>query len=353
MRSSRCIDSRPRNPVLLSSLFQYSRIAFESFLYGPAYAMVRNLIDHPEPHEPEKLWSLINSNQGRWIADNYPPKFIRRMLIAGKMRQDHKSGIAEHYDVSNDFYKLFLDEKFMFYSCADFHSPSESLEEAQTHKANFLADLIDPQPGEKILDLGCGWGPMLRHLNERTGDKSNLYGYTLSEEQIRHNDEHNGFNVELKNFVTSDYPSEFFDKIYSIGSWEHVRLADLDKVTPKLFDALKPKGRLIKHFICPLDGGLTNDVVVAQLFFPGSYIPGYPTQMKTFEKAGFKVTHQSIHDYRPTLRAWFDNLVANKEAAIEMVGLGTYNRYLVFFACSHNYFERRQAILFRAVFEKP
>lgn len=100
-------------------------------LFAPGqkgYAMVRNLIDHPEPHEPEELWSLINSKQGRGIADNYPPKFVRKMLIAGRMRQDHKSGIAEQYDDSNDFYKLFLDLKFMFYSCADFHSADETMD---------------------------------------------------------------------------------------------------------------------------------------------------------------------------------------------------------------------------------
>lgn len=322
-------------------------------VYGPAYAAVENLINNPTPHDPEQLWDLINSNKGRWLAESYPPRWMRKLLISGTMNQAHKAGISKHYDLSNDFYELVLDQKYQFYSCADFKEPGDSLEQAQTNKADFIANLVDPQPDEKILDLGCGWGAMLKHMSQRTGAPENLYGYTLSEEQLKYNDEHNGFNVELKNFITCDYEPEFFDKIYSIGSWEHVRREDLSQVTPKLYEALKPGGRMIKHFICPLDGSLKMDVLVAQLFFPGSWIPGFAEQMENFEACGFKIDHRSIHDYRPTLRAWFDNLVANKDRAIEIVGLKNYNKYLVFFAASHNYFERGQAILLRIGLRKP
>ncbi|MFX5603078.1 class I SAM-dependent methyltransferase, partial [Acinetobacter baumannii] len=78
-----------------------------------------------------------------------------------------------HYDLSNDFYRLFLDKTFMFYSCADFNSPGDSLEQAQLNKANHLLSLIDPKPGEAILELGCGWGSMLRHIHAHTGDIRN------------------------------------------------------------------------------------------------------------------------------------------------------------------------------------
>jgi hypothetical protein len=85
----------------------------------------------------------------------------------------------------------------MFYTCADFHSREETLEEAQQHKADFILNLIDPKPGEKILELGCDWGPMLKRIHQHTGDKENLYGITLSKEQAKYNDEHNGFQVEF------------------------------------------------------------------------------------------------------------------------------------------------------------
>ena len=218
------------------------------------------------------------------------------------MRQDHRLGIEEHYDVSNEFYKLFLDKKFMFYSCADFHQPNDTIEQAQTHKANFLLKLIDPHPGEKILELGCGWGSMLRHISEATGDRANLLGYTLSRQQVTFVEQELGLPVELRNFITCDYPPHGFDKIYSIGAWEHVRHADLDGLLAKLFAAIKPGGRLVQHFFCPLTEEIQTPILAAQLFFPGSFQPAYPTQLRAFERAGFRVTHQSIHDYRPTLR---------------------------------------------------
>src|SRR5581483_4456023 len=99
----------------------------------------------------------------------------------------------------------------------DFLTGRETLEEAQTRKADFICKLIDPQPGERILELGCGWGSMLKRIHEATGDRENLFGYTLSQEQVAYNQQHNGFNVDFKNFITADYPAESFDKIYSIG----------------------------------------------------------------------------------------------------------------------------------------
>lgn len=335
--------------------FRYARSLGEALVCGPGYAAIQHLIRHPEPLHPEQLWGLINPEgpaQANRLNEIYPPTFVRHLLLRAKMKQDHKKGIAHHYDVSNEFYRLFLDKKYMFYTCADFHSDQDTLEQAQTNKANFLVNLIDPQPGEKILDMGCGWGAMLKRILEETNDKPNLHGYTLSEEQVRYNDEHNGFKVELKNFITCDYEKEAFDKIYFIGSYEHVRHDDVEILMKKLHHTLRPKGRVVIHFFCPLTERLHNDTVTAQIFFPGTRQPAFNTQMQAFEKAGFRLTHRSLHDYRPTLKAWFDNLAANQDAAIDLVGLRLYNQYLVFFAASYSYFDRGSAVLVRCVLEK-
>lgn len=328
----------------------------ESLFYGPGYGGLNLQIRSPKPLDPEPLWELVNAKQPNlktWLADNYPPRFLRRFMLAAKMKQDHLVGIDKHYNISNDFYMLFLDKKYNFYSCADFNEPDDTLEQAQTNKANFIVNLIDPKPGEKILDLGCGWGAMLKRVCEETGDRENLYGYTLSEEQVKHNDEHNHFNVEFKNFITTDYPDAEFDKIYSIGSWEHVRHDDLPVVLAKLYRTLKPGGRMVKHFLASPTEELTNSIVIAQLFFPGSYTPSHATQVQEFERAGFRIRQTTIHDYRPTLRAWFDNLVGNRDEAIKLVGVETYNRYLVFFAASYRYFDKGRATLNRYVLERP
>lgn len=328
---------------------------FESTVYGLGYGVVNFLIRHSKPLDPDWVWDFINPekpNLGTWLSENYPPTFMRRLLLAAKMKQDHLFGISAHYDVSNEFYKLFLDRKYMFYTCADFHTADDTLEQAQTQKAEFILKLIDPKPGEKILDLGCGWGAMLKRIFEETGDRENLFGYTLSEEQVRHNDEHNHFNVEFKNFITCDYEEHAFHKIYSIGAWEHVRHNDLDMLVKKLHHTLRPGGRMVHHFFTTANERLINDVVIAQLFFPGSYVAAHATQVKAFERNGFRIVQRTIHDYRPTLRAWFDNLVANKEKAIELVGIRTYNKYLVFFASSFCFFDKGAATLIRYVLEK-
>lgn len=339
----------------MHSLARLAASTGEALIFGPGYAAIQNLIRHPEPLEPKRLWTLINPATGpatNRLNEIYPPVWVRHLLLYAKMKQDHRRGISHHYDVSNEFYKLFLDKKFMFYSCADFHRDDETLEEAQTNKANFILNLIDPKPGEKILDLGCGWGAMLKHIHAETGERENLFGYTLSQEQVTYNNEVNGFNVEFKNFITCDYPEAEFDKIYSIGSYEHVRHDDVPILLKKLHSTLKPHGRIVFHFFCPLTERLHNDTVTAQLFFPGSRQSALPTHLRAFEKAGFRVSHRSLHDYRPTLRAWFDNLVANRDEAIRLVGVRTYNRYLVFFPASYSYFDRGGAVLLRCVLEK-
>ena len=340
----------------MNFLFRKSLYFIESAVYGFTYGALMGLIRHPKPLDPEWTWKMITRKLPPfidWWRLNYPPKFARRLLLAAKMKQDHLLGISAHYDLSNDFYELFLDKKYLFYSCADFNRGDETLEEAQTAKADFILNLIDPTPGERILDLGCGWGPMLKHIDETTQGVVNLCGYTLSEEQVKHIEQHGGYDVELRNFITCDYPEAHFDKIYSIGAWEHVRHRDLPLVLDKLFKALKPGGRIVKHFFCPLTETIPVAAVAGQIFFPGSFIPAYPTQKKAFEAAGFRITHQSIHDYRPTLRAWFHNLVENRDRAIELVGVRNYNKYVVFFPTSWRYFDDGEAMLVRFVLEKP
>jgi cyclopropane-fatty-acyl-phospholipid synthase len=340
----------------MNAVFRRLLYIAESMTYGVSYGALQTLIRTPEPLDGEATWKLITRELPPlfdWFRLNYPPAFTRRFLLAAKMKKDHVIGISKHYDVSNDFYELFLDKKYMFYTCADFHEDTKTLEEAQTNKANFICDLIDPKPGERILDLGCGWGSMMKRIYEATGDKENLVGYTLSKEQVTYNQEHHGFNVEFRNMITTDYPESHFDKIYSVGSWEAVRPNEIAPIAKKLYAALKPGGRMIKHYFMPPTETIPTGALAAQIFFPGSLTPSYRAHVHAFENAGFKILQRTIHDYRPTLRAWFDNLVANRERAIELVGVRTFNKYLVFFPGSWRFFYDCGVMLVRFVMEKP
>jgi cyclopropane-fatty-acyl-phospholipid synthase len=194
---------------------------------------------------------------------------------------------------------------------------------------------------------------MLKRIYEATGEKEHLTGYTLSREQVAYNDKHNGFHIEFKNFITADYAAQSFDKIYSIGAWEHVRPHEVPVLLAKLYRALVPGGRLVQHFFCLLQESLPAAAVVSQIFFPGSINSSFRYHVRAHEAAGFRLRHLSIHDYRPTLRAWFNNLVRNRDRAIELVGVKTYNRYLVFFPASWHYFDRMTGFVVRLMLEKP
>lgn len=328
---------------------------WEALIYGVPYAVLQWLTRSPRPLESTRTWKIVARKPPpglAWFSRNWPLRPLRGLLIRAKMQQDHLLGISAHYDVSNDFYRLFLDERYMFYSCADFHSTEDTLDQAQQHKADFILGLIDPRPEHKILELGCGWGSMLKRIEEATGSSENLHGLTLSREQAAFIREHYQFHVELDDFITRDYKPEEFDVIYSIGAWEHVRPGEIKPLVRKLYAALKPGGRLVKHFFCRVNDPLPAPVAVSQLYFPGSVGSSYRFHVEAFEEAGFRIAHRSIHDYRPTLRAWFDNLAARREEALRLVDVKTFNRYMTFFPASWRFFQDSTGMVTRWVLEK-
>ena len=337
-------------------MIRHAIFPLESFVYGISYAFLQHSIRSPQPLEDKWTWHAITRDMPRgtdWIRTNWPLRPLRSLVVRAKMKQDHVLGISAHYDVSNAFYELFLDKRYMFYTCADFRRKDDTLEQAQQNKADFILGLIDPKPGQKILELGCGWGPMLRRIYEATGDKENLHGITLSREQATFNEQRNGFHVEFDNFITREYPAEQYDAIFSIGAWEHVRQNEIPGLLRKLYAALKPGGRLVQHFFCRVNEPLIGPVACSQIYFPGSMGASYRYHARAWEDAGFRITHRSIHDYRPTLRAWFDNLVARKAEALKLVDVRTYNRYLTFFPASWRYFNDNSGMVTRWVLEKP
>ena len=344
----------------MKTLTELKRLALlvpETLLFGPSYAQYFFWSRSSNLLEPQGIWNRFTqpgSSYIKWLFKNYPPAFVRQMLASFYPRlRDRIAGIAQHYDVSNDFYRLFLDKKYMFYTCADFLSSQESLEDAQENKATFILNLIDPQPGERILDLGCGWGGMLNKIYERTGDRENLYGYTLSAEQKKFIEETYGFKIESKDVVTTEYGSGYWDKIYSIGCMEHVPKSDLLKLTQKLKNAIKPNGKIVHHFFCQMtDSPPARLLAGGADIFPGIELANWKQHVDVYEQVGLAVIHHSVHDYRPTIKAWFDRLVANKEKAIQLVGIPTYNKYLCYFALAWRLFSDRDLLLMRFVLQR-
>jgi cyclopropane-fatty-acyl-phospholipid synthase len=305
-----------------------------------------------EPVENWKFWTEPKSPLLEWFAKSYPPERARIAYLDRMMDCSHAIGIEAHYDVSNDFYALFLDKKYRFYTCAEFRSNQETLEEAQTNKAEHLLSLLNLQGSEKILDLGCGWGSMLRFLQDN-GHLGELAGLTLSKEQQTYAHEELGLKVSLTDFVTDDFENAPYDRILSIGSLEHVRPNELEQLYQKIYDALIPGGLAVHQFISLAQEEYPTSMVLMQLFFPGSLIVLHHTHLEAATRVGFKITHDSIHNYQPTLRAWYERLVSNNLEALELVGLEVYNRYMTFFPVCWLFFQQHEADIHRIVMSKP
>ncbi len=345
----------PRTLQRKTSFRRWLRRTQHIATHGMGYAAVRFYMSSPTPLDPKSTWNYFTRKQPQFIQaliDSYPFPFQRRLLMARWLKQSHAEGIEYHYDVSNEFYKLFLDREFMFYSCADFASKDETLETAQRRKADHLLSLIAPKAGERILELGSGWGSMLRHIHAATGDKQSLTGMTLSQEQARYVREKFGFNIRVEDFITADYEPNTYDKIYSIGAMEHVRPEEILPLFRKLHGALKPDGRMVHHFFSLNTEPLPTGMLSAQIIFPGSTLATHTHHLWAAREAGFDVIHDFTHDYCPTLRAWFRRLARNRDKALALVGVETYNRYLVFFAVGWSFMHQKKATLHRLVMVK-
>jgi cyclopropane-fatty-acyl-phospholipid synthase len=321
---------------------------------GALYALANYRIHSPTPLDPIENWQFWNAPKPSWlesIARAYPPQARRKAYFDTMLSQGHASGIEAHYDVSNEFYALFLDTHYRFYTCAEFLSDQDTLEEAQTHKAEYLRSLLKLNGHEKILDLGCGWGAMLKYLQD-TGHQGELAGLTLSKEQLAYDRQTLGLDVSLTNFITEPFEHAPYDRIFSIGAIEHVRPAELAALYQKIYDALAPGGLAVHQFFSFERESHPASVVAIQLFFPGSLLVIHHHHIEAAESAGFSITHDSIHDYQPTIKAWYDRLAANQEQALEIVGLEIYNRYMTFFPIAWLFFQQKEAALHRIVMEK-
>lgn len=330
------------------------RFASELVDRGPLYALANFRIHSPEPLIPLENWKYWTDPRPAWLEGlmrAYPPRSRRKAYLDAMLRQSHASGIEAHYDVSNEFYALFLDKKYRFYTCADFRDSRETLEEAQAHKAEFIRGLLRLSGGERILDLGCGWGSMLKFLRE-AGHWGELAGLTLSQEQLAYARKQEGLSVSLSDFITEPFAGAPYDRLYSIGALEHVRPPELESLYQKMYDALTPGGLAVHQFFSYGSDPCPISVAVLELFFPGSMLSVHRSHVEAAEAAGFRVAHDSIHDYKPTIKAWYDRLAANRNRALALVGLEVYNRYMTFFPIAWLFFQQEEACLHRVVTEK-
>ena len=242
-------------------------------------------------------------------------------------RQNSKSAarqnVERHYDLDNRIYPLFLDRDLQ-YSCAYFERADQSLEDAQFAKKRHIAAKLNIEPGLSVLDIGSGWGGMALYLAEVCG--AQVRGITLSTEQLQVSlrRAHASSAERHLDFRLEDYRtvSGVFDRIVSIGMFEHVGLRDYDTFFCVLNRTLKDRGVALLHFIGRLDGTSPINPWFGKYIFPGSYLPALSEVTPAIERQGLVVTDIEVLrlHYADTLAAWRHRFLENWTKAAELLG---------------------------------
>ena len=254
----------------------------------------------------------------RWLRLLTGARVARRRIQQNNTLLRARANVAHHYDIDDRLYALFLDPDRQ-YSCAYFEDPSHSLEEAQLAKKRHIAAKLLIEPGHSALDIGCGWGGMGLYLAAHCGAR--VTGVTLSAEQLgvaqaRAAAQNLGAQAE---FRLQDYRETKgrFDRIVSVGMFEHVGVGFFDAYFRKIADLLADDGVALVHTITRTDGpGVTNPWITKHIF-PGGYIPAMSEALPAIERAGLIVTDIEILQlhYAQTLKAWRERFMARRAQA--------------------------------------
>ncbi len=270
--------------------------------------------------------------------------------------------IQFHYDVGNDFYELFLDERRL-YSCAYFTDWNNSLDQAQHDKIDMICRKLRLKPEERFLDIGCGWGALIFHAAEKYG--VHAHGVTLSEAQLTHVREQikakgleDRVSVELKNYVDLEGP---FDKIASVGMMEHVGEDNLNEYCATINRLLVDKGLFLNHAISRKAKKKKNRFssrpeqrALQKYIFPGGELIDLGQTISSLERNKFEVMDVEgwREHYQLTTKLWLDRLETNRDKAVELVGEEVYRIWIAYLAGSSLAFLRGTARLYQVLVSK-
>jgi cyclopropane-fatty-acyl-phospholipid synthase len=319
---------------------------------GDPYELLNTLADKLEFKRPpaRTMARIVRSIGVEHLLPIAPPPqeaLPRWRRIAEGLRHSKSrdaEAIHHHYDVSNAFYEWVLGPS-MTYTCACYPDADASLEEAQENKYRLVFEKLRLQPGDRLLDVGCGWGGMVRYA-ARQGVKA--LGVTLSANQADWAqraiaEEGLADLAEVRHSDYRDVGQTNFDAVSSIGLTEHIGVANYPAYFGFLLSKLRAGGLLLNHCITRHDNKHTTDAggFIDRYVFPDGELTGSGRIITAMQNTGFEVVHEENlrHHYAMTLRDWCANLVAHWDEAVDEVGLATAKVWGLYMAGSRVGFE--------------
>jgi cyclopropane-fatty-acyl-phospholipid synthase len=287
---------------------------------------------------------------------------LREARLRGRLhsRKRDREAIGFHYDQPIEFYRSFLDRELV-YSCAYYDKGIETLDGAQSAKLDYTLRKLRLRAGERLLDIGCGWGALLVRAAQRFG--AHVLGITLSQRQYEEARQRIGAaligdraRVELRDY--RDLRGERFDKIVSVGMFEHVGRSRLPEYFRAAFNALRPGGLFLNHGIAdqsPDRGGGRASGFIERFVFPDGELVSISDALAVAEDEGFEVRDvESLREhYMRTLRAWVANLEHNRDAAIRAAGEQTYRTWRLYMAGSAQGFRSGRLTIYQSLLARP
>ena len=256
-------------------------------------------------HWLARLTLAFDTQLSRFSALNFPDRSRRNA--------------AHHDDLKDSLFDTFLDPRRQ-YSCAYFNSPNDSLEQAQINKKELISKKLLLEENQSVLDIGCGWGGMASHIYKKSN--ASVVGVTLSEEQIAYAQQRKvREKLDKVEYRLQDYRNvnEKYDRIVSVGMFEHVGTAHYQEFFNKVYDLLNDSGVALIHTIGRLNEPGNTDPWIDKYIFPGGYIPALSETVSRVEKSGLSLTDVQIlkFHYAETLKRWrynfYDNIDKVKE----------------------------------------
>ena len=307
-----------------------------------------------------RLWPFLFIRSAKAVPQH---GFDKDATGTEHVNKNNKTYIQFHYDVSNEFYQLFLDPE-MQYSCAYFTDWSNTLEQAQQDKLEMICRKLRLKENERFLDIGCGWGGLICYAAKHYGVKA--HGITLSEEQhayvkekIRKLGLEDRVTVEIKDYLVLEGS---YDKVASIGMFEHVGIANFPAYFRKIDSLMRNRGILLNHAIARR--GKANDKKVLantpekrmlmKYIFPGGELAPIGQSVNAMEAYGFEVhdVENWREHYALTCKHWCRRLAANKERAIALVGPERYNLWIAYLAGVSFAFTLGSSLIYQTVATK-